>query len=664
MTETPKVTHKKKTERDREREKLERDLALELAEKYRRDQEEKGKPIQPREAFKSTVNSNWIHASCAVWMPEMRFMDVDKMDKVDGFYAVRSVQSRTEALCKLCKINWGSCVFCQQCHEPFHISCASEAGYTLGFDITPVKATRKDLVSTVTLGSETGTMTAAIWCKEHTIKTIVHPINEIESETGLTALQLYVRTYKKADLSTTGTVRKAVQLTQSTKSGSLGVGQQASARRDSQVPNGMVQYTPPPLLAPFGRTYEEERRCTKCGVEDSVYWWGFDHLRRDIPTKPSPTNGILGLSTNASPEGPVEFWQCHRCHMEQEHGVSAEPNILLSNDIDTSPPAQKLDFFSLTEPATTRSAASQLPKPEGYNWPASMGQSPQLAQSPRSERVAPPTGNADQMVDHWTRQLSTLVINVNNTLNGTRLRLMGREIGTLDDVPMHIWSRLISRVMNELSFDPQKQIMRTEDGQWLDGFDRMMAELGNLLRTGKSETEWKIVLLPLEPGHTTINYVPRGSFYDPPLPLPPYFPPPHAMRRPSETTARLPLPDVAAAAMPPGPAVVPPGVVAMAPGPAALPPGLAALPPGPAVTSHVPSMVPPGPASLAPLPTATMSSPYFNEPRRPLPVPGYPTAVNARPARDSLPREQGGAAGPVSGPSGASSSPNLKNLMH
>jgi hypothetical protein len=59
------------------------------------------------------------------------------------------------------------------------------AGFTLGFDIAPVKGSRRDVVSVVSFGGENGVMTAAVWCPEHDPnKTIIHPLTEVDSITN------------------------------------------------------------------------------------------------------------------------------------------------------------------------------------------------------------------------------------------------------------------------------------------------------------------------------------------------------------------------------------------------------------------------------------------------------------------------------------------------
>lgn len=215
FVEPPKVSHKKKTDREREKERLEREMAVEAAESYRHKQAELGRPLDPREPLKRTAGNNWVHVVCAIWTPEMRFGKAKALAPSEGIGSIPT--ARYEHICKLCKTSEGACVACHQCHATFHIGCAHKAGYTLGFDVTPVKGSRRDTVNTITLGNETGNAAAVIWCKEHVIKTIVHPMSEVVDSSGLNALQLFVRTYKQADLALTGTVRKANLVSSSTR---------------------------------------------------------------------------------------------------------------------------------------------------------------------------------------------------------------------------------------------------------------------------------------------------------------------------------------------------------------------------------------------------------------------------------------------------------------
>ena len=103
-------------------------------------------------------------------------------------------------------------------------------------------------MNVITLGTETGNATPVLYCKEHTIKTLVHPINEAIEGSSLNALQLYSQNNKQADTSLTGTVRKAATIGASTKlniqantsaghrnSHSSGMGGTAHSNRSSRV---------------------------------------------------------------------------------------------------------------------------------------------------------------------------------------------------------------------------------------------------------------------------------------------------------------------------------------------------------------------------------------------------------------------------------------------
>ena len=195
LFEPPKVSHKKKTDREREKERLEREMVDQEIEARRRKQEEAGRPVEPRDALKRTKANNWVHVVCAVWTPEIKFRQADALNLAEGLSAIP--ETRYLQTCKLCKSNErGACITCHQCPATFHVGCAAQYGYLFGFDVTPVKGSRKDVVNTVTLGSEVGNVTAVIYCREHTVKSIIHPMNEPIENSGLNALQLFVRNYK------------------------------------------------------------------------------------------------------------------------------------------------------------------------------------------------------------------------------------------------------------------------------------------------------------------------------------------------------------------------------------------------------------------------------------------------------------------------------------
>lgn len=238
LMEPPKVSHKKKTDREREKERLEKEMVQEAIRLYRERQEAAGKPIGPREPLKRTAGNNWIHVPCAVWTPEIKFGNAKELEPAEGLGLIPA--ERFQDLCKICKTRRGACVPCHNssCNARFHVGCAHEAGFVFGFDITPIKSSRRDTVTTMKLGGETGAVTPAIWCPHHTVSTVVHEMNEPTDVEGLNALQLYAQTAKQADLTLTGTVRKAAHVQQSVGAASSTQNGVTATNRRSSLTNG------------------------------------------------------------------------------------------------------------------------------------------------------------------------------------------------------------------------------------------------------------------------------------------------------------------------------------------------------------------------------------------------------------------------------------------
>ncbi|KAI7276330.1 hypothetical protein KC345_g6828 [Hortaea werneckii] len=317
LVEPPKVSHKKKTDREREKERMEKELTEAMRAEYRSKQISMHRPPLPREPLKRTTGNNWVHVYCAVWTPEIRFSNAQKMEVAEGFQLIPP--ARYEAVCKLCKNkdhlnkvreDAGACVSCFQCGANFHASCAFEAGYQFGFDVTPVKGSRKDQVVTARLGEENGAVTAGIWCKEHAVKSIIHPLNEVVDESGKNALQVFVETYKQADLTLTGTVRKAAQAQLTKDKGqqaapavvngsrrestanSSSTGMRRGARasianeRSSAAAELKADAENGATAVSDGAETTTERRCAKCNIDVTPRWHRF--IREAPKTKASP----------------------------------------------------------------------------------------------------------------------------------------------------------------------------------------------------------------------------------------------------------------------------------------------------------------------------------------------------------------------------------------
>lgn len=355
LMEAPPRTHKKKSERDREKERLEREMVAEAVKLYRLRQEGAGKPIGPREPLKRTVGNNWVHVTCAVWTPEIKFGNAQELEPAEGFGLIPA--DRYREVCKVCKTNQGSCVTCHfnGCNAQFHIGCAFQARYRFGFDVTPVKSSRRDTISSMRLGDEVGSTAPAIWCPHHAVSSIVHGIGEITGQHGLNALQLFCQTYKQADLALTGTVRKAAHVQQS-----VGASQNAisyGTRRASST-NGITPHPgknhgispedemeidsePHGLSRPVTGT-GEPRMCCRCSTEFSPRWWPVGRAPRPpvlngvgmsepvrFPTAASTPfhartpsqNSFTKANGDYVPDGlhahqyPTTY-ECHKCHIK------------------------------------------------------------------------------------------------------------------------------------------------------------------------------------------------------------------------------------------------------------------------------------------------------------------------------------------------------------
>lgn len=159
-------------------------------------------PLTALDAYKPTECNNWAHAICAVWMPDILFTDTEKLKLVEG--AGSLPYWRYASTCEVCNRPGGACIQCSDstCKRTFHVSCAfAHSSYSFGFEIHPVKTSRKDQVATAGFKSEHGHWTALAFCKAHKEQVKekqTYDLAEVDGKTGLTALQTYVRSHKAA----------------------------------------------------------------------------------------------------------------------------------------------------------------------------------------------------------------------------------------------------------------------------------------------------------------------------------------------------------------------------------------------------------------------------------------------------------------------------------
>ena len=304
LMEAPKSHHKKKNDREKEKERLERELVVNATENYYRTQREKGRPEQPRQPLKKTYFGYWVHVVCAVFHFEVKFARPKELEFAEGTGAIG--YDRFKMKCKLCKTDIGACVSCKQCGATFHASCAQQHGYQLGFELGPIKGSRK-MAEWVTMNGEEGTGTAVIYCKEH-----AKPVYNQEEKKGLhsmaefyadpddptsriNSLQTFVRVHKSACVRDVGTLHRSAMLDTATQ-------------RATQVDSGSTHRGSVSSVAnerPFTSVYKRTRPVKK------VYKVKSDNINQDsdrviqledATSKEPQSKDCLDCGTTVSPK--------------------------------------------------------------------------------------------------------------------------------------------------------------------------------------------------------------------------------------------------------------------------------------------------------------------------------------------------------------------------
>lgn len=420
LMEPPKVTHKKKTDREREKERAEREMVNEAGRRWREDQMAAGRPVDPREPLKRTAWNNWVHVNCAVWCKEIRFGDANHLDAAEGVGFIP--RDRFETPCKFCNETNFPTTTCQftGCGNNFHIGCAHQKQLTFGFDISPVKVSRRDTVPIMRLDAESGLGVAGIWCSHHAVQTIVHNMLE-QTPSGLTALQEFVRTYKQVDSNVSGTVRRAAQFEANIP---LHISQTPTARR--MITNGHTTSTGhgDPVRSPSPMTngdshahapstaVKSEKKCCTCTTSHSPKWWKVEPRtpREPAGSQPVPPQTSEHLadrssydvrppSHNIKPE-PMDFdtetvpeeilWQCHKCHV-RKRTPPPSPTVVRRRDPPRPPAPQETPSQAAMHPIVGQPSIPRPLEAAAHTHPAMHG--PPAAYAGASLWSGPTYGN-------------------------------------------------------------------------------------------------------------------------------------------------------------------------------------------------------------------------------------------------------------------------------
>ncbi|KDR80821.1 hypothetical protein GALMADRAFT_60740 [Galerina marginata CBS 339.88] len=259
-------------------------------------EDKRKKPWPPSDSFlracKPTEGQGWAHILCAVFTPELTFTDSSRLRLVEGLNTVSRHKWSTK--CCLCGEIEGAVIRCSDCNKEFHASCAWKQGHKFGFEIQPVKSSRRDTTITTTFKGESGCMNAIISCKDHDhSKRDIYDICET-NEGGETALQVYCQAYKQAPVGQAhGLLRKARRLDTI-----------LNIRTESVTPS----------VHPTSTSSDPE--CYRCHSQFSPAFY------RSSDSIPSP-------AVNGHREGH-EIWICHKCHFEMNESGAKSMGMMVS----------------------------------------------------------------------------------------------------------------------------------------------------------------------------------------------------------------------------------------------------------------------------------------------------------------------------------------------
>ena len=81
--------------------------------------------------MKPTTCGNWLHLTCAMWIPELGFENYETMEPING--VARLDPERCKLRCEVCRQRYGAPIQCTTigCYAAYHPLCARGAGYQM-----------------------------------------------------------------------------------------------------------------------------------------------------------------------------------------------------------------------------------------------------------------------------------------------------------------------------------------------------------------------------------------------------------------------------------------------------------------------------------------------------------------------------------------------------
>ncbi|KAJ3103758.1 putative PHD type zinc finger protein with BAH domain-containing protein [Phlyctochytrium planicorne] len=252
-------------------------------------------------SLKTTTSKNWAHASCSIFIPEIKFGNVSKLEPVEctGFVEIK----RWKSVCSICGIHKGATVFCEErtCQLPFHVSCGLKAGFDLH-------------VSESRSGLSTKT-----FCKDHRRQAPFSYDKEPKGKMKSDLLLEYVESKKRHNrIFPTAGQKRAY---------SLGLTRSCSCHYPPDVP---IQ---PSKKGEVFAAAVAKRNCSSCGTSETPVWWNNEIAANYPKVKTKPDTLIkdrFDLKWRLDPlksygvESNEPIWRCHACHWDQENAMKPE----------------------------------------------------------------------------------------------------------------------------------------------------------------------------------------------------------------------------------------------------------------------------------------------------------------------------------------------------
>lgn len=91
------------------------------------------KQTKQSSAIQPTIGSNWIHSSCALWLPKLSLISSQQDKLIAGMGLIK--EENYKSICSFCNQSQGACILCAECNFPSHVTCAQYAGLDLYIDL-------------------------------------------------------------------------------------------------------------------------------------------------------------------------------------------------------------------------------------------------------------------------------------------------------------------------------------------------------------------------------------------------------------------------------------------------------------------------------------------------------------------------------------------------